>query len=330
MKNTEVELLLKALMGIPSPSGDEAAVLLFIEERLKKVGFAIQRIPVSEKTFCLFASVGQPKLIFQAHTDTVSPFIPFSQDDECIFGRGACDTKGSVAAMVVAAMKAKKQGAINFGLLFTVEEETSFKGASAAAKIFQEPLPFFVVGEPSSLQPVICQFGIETFVITSEGKAAHTSTPESGVNAINELIFQAYQKLQNLPLGKGTLAAVVQISGGSAPNIIPAQAQLVFSMRVAPGDQTDYWQLIKKLVFPCRVERGEFLPSVKGDLPPQLAFLGIGLTVRYCTELAFFQRGCILGPGDIRVAHSRDEFVSKKELSQAVELYLQIIERWES
>jgi acetylornithine deacetylase len=329
-KNTEVERLLQTLMEIPSSSGDEGGVLRFLEELLNKEGFVIQRIPVSKQTFCLFATVGQPNLIFQAHTDTVSPFISFSQDDEFIYGRGSCDTKGSIAAMVVAATTAKKQGQTNFGVLFTVEEETTFRGALAAAEIFQNPRPYFVVGEPSSLQPVTCQFGIDTVIVSSEGKAAHTSTPEKGVNAIDGLMRNAYQKLAHLPLGEGTLGAVVQISGGTAPNILPAQAELVFGLRVAPGDKTDYLKVIQKLVFPCRVERGEFVTSVKCDLPESLSFLGEGLTVRYCTELAFFQRGCILGPGDIRFAHSPDERVPKKELAQAVELYRQIIERWEN
>lgn len=331
MKNEAAEKLLKSLIEIESLSGDEQKVLGFVEELLTQEGFVIERIPVGKDvssgqgTYCLLALVGQPLVILQAHLDTVTPYLPFAETDELILGRGACDTKGSAATMITAALAAKRQGQTNFGLLFTVEEETTFKGAIAAAQFFTEPLPYFIVGEPSSLQPVTCHFGIETITITAAGQAAHTSTPEKGINAIDELINEAYLKLKTLPLNKGTLGSVVQISGGVAPNIVPATAKLLFSMRIAPGDNTDYVGEIQKLVAPCKVDRGEFLPPVNSNLPPQLQFLGEGQTVRYCTELAFFQNGCILGPGDISYAHAKNEQISKQELAQAVDLYQKII-----
>ncbi len=324
MKKNKVEKLLKSLVEIESMSGEEAAVMAFIGNLLTKERFDIRRIPVTSTTFCLLATVGKPKVILQAHVDTVRPYVPFSEDNEFILGRGACDTKGSVATMITAGIETKRKGFKDFGLLFTVEEETSFRGAIEAAKIFNEPLPYFIVGEPSSLKPITSHFGIETFTITAQGKAAHTSMPEAGVNAI-DLIFDACTKLKLLKLGTGTLSTVAQISGGIAANIIPAEAQLVFSMRIAPGDITDYFEEIKKLLPSFQVVRGEFLSPVKSSLPSRLQFLGKGQTVRYCTELAFFRNGCILGPGNIQFAHSKDERVPKIELAKAVNIYQEII-----
>lgn len=328
MTKNSPEQLLKSLIEIDSSSGKEETALLYIEALLQKSCFVTERIPVTETTFCLLAMTGNPRVILQAHIDTVLPYIPFSEDDTRIFGRGSCDTKGSVAAMIAAATSAEERGLTNFGLLFTVEEETSFAGAKAAAQFFGQEKPFFVVGEPSSLTPITSHFGIETFTITAVGKAAHTSMPENGVNAI-ELLLTAAEKLSQLKLGTGTLATIAQITGGIAPNIVPASAQLVFSMRIAPDDNTNYEREISKLVVPCQVTRGEFLPPVQGSVPKNLSFLGEGQTVRYCTELAFLQNGCILGPGDITFAHAADEQVSKAELAQATQLYERIIEAFQ-
>lgn len=325
MKNNQAETLLKQLMEIKSISGQEEKILLFLTSLLEKENFEIQSIPVSQKTYCLLATIGNPKIILQAHLDTVQPYIPFSEDQNFIYGRGSCDTKASVATMIISAIQAKNKGLNNFGLLFTVEEETSFKGAIAAATFFGKQKPFFVVGEPSSLQPITSHYGIEVFIITALGKTSHTSVPENGVNAI-DLLFSAYKKLNSLTLGLGTLAATTQISGGIAPNIIPDQAKLVFSMRIAPDDCSDYFSVIGKLISPLNVERSETIKPVQGNLPKSLKFLGKSLTVRYCTELAFFQNGFILGPGDIFFAHAQNERIPKSELVKAVVIYQKIIE----
>lgn len=331
MPNLNIETLLKSLMEINSSSGQETELLLFLENLLKQENFKTTRIPVREKTFCLLATVGQAKLILQAHCDTVQPYLPFSENEKTIYGRGACDTKASIAAMTLAAIKAKKNQLNNFGLLFTVEEETNFKGAMAAAKFFKKNFtktqPYFVVGEPSSLQPIIGNFGISLFNISSQGKSAHTSSPEKGLNAI-DLLFQTYQKLQQLELKNGTLASITNIKGGIADNIVPDQAQFTLSMRISPDDQSNYLQDIKKLVSPCKVKEQILIKPVKSYLAANLKFLGQSKTVKYGTELAFFQKGCILGPGDISLAHSANEQISKQELAKAVEVYLEILERF--
>lgn len=324
MINTDTELLLKKLIEVESMSGNELPILTLIQNLLEEEGFKINRIPVSQSTFCIMARIGEPKVVLQAHVDTVQPFIPLSEDEKNIYGRGSCDTKGSIAAMITAAVNAKRNNSSNFGLLFTVEEETCFRGAIKAAKLFKDIPPYFIVGEPSSLKPITCHFGIATYVITVQGKAAHTSMPETGINAI-DLLLEAYPSLKSLKLGPGTLCTMAQISGGIAPNIVPAQVQLILSLRIAPGDPTDYLKEIKRLVPLFDVKEDGYLPPVKSSLPKKLSFLGEGETVRYCTELAFFRHGCILGPGDIRFAHSTDEYVSKSELAEAVVKYRQII-----
>jgi acetylornithine deacetylase len=95
MKNIQAEKLLKSLIEIKSMSGEETQILLFLESLLKKEHFGLKRIPVKKDTFCLFATVGNPKIILQAHVDTVQPYIPFSENKDTIFGRGACDTMSS-------------------------------------------------------------------------------------------------------------------------------------------------------------------------------------------------------------------------------------------
>lgn len=170
MNNSQVETLLKSLMDIDSTSGNETMVLSYIEEMLKQEEFIIKRIPVTDRTYCILATIGTPKMLLQAHTDTVAPYIPFSENNDTIFGRGACDTKGCIASMLTAAIEAKQQGLTDFGLLFTVEEETTFHGATEAGKVFNDPRPYVIVGEPTSLQPVTNHYGVETYTITAKVK----------------------------------------------------------------------------------------------------------------------------------------------------------------
>jgi len=129
MELTEAEKLLIDLLNIPSESGREQQLTETVLNRLKAASFQVEKIPVSDDRFCVLAIEGTPKILLAAHLDTVVGQLEVSADEENVYGRGSCDTKGSAAAMIVAAEKAATAGATDFGLLFTVGEETSFDGA---------------------------------------------------------------------------------------------------------------------------------------------------------------------------------------------------------
>ena len=128
--------LTRALIDIDSTTGRERAVGDFLFSHLSAIagrtGGRVERMPVSAERFNLFAAWGEPRVVLSTHIDTVPPFLPSAEDDEHIFGRGACDTKGGIAAMVKAIEALLASGESGFGLLFVVGEETDSVGATVA------------------------------------------------------------------------------------------------------------------------------------------------------------------------------------------------------
>lgn len=320
------ELLIK-LIDIPSISSDENAVCTFVFDLLKTMSFdTVQRIPVDEHGFNIFATKGVPKVLLQAHLDVVPPHIPSRVDETKIYGRGSCDTKASAACMIVAAQQALADGLTNFGVVFTVREETSMVGIKKLVSALPQ-IPFTIVGEPSRLQPVTSHFGMLTLNLETKGKAAHTSQAGEGVNAIDALI-KAAADLQSIKIHPDSMLSVVKIEGGVASNIVPPLAKARYSFRISPDDKNDYLEMFTKVLknHPlATVTKGFEAGAVKSKLPSELSFLGKGQTVKYFTELSFLQSGVILGPGDIIHAHTDIEQVQKKELDEAVLLYGKIL-----
>lgn len=117
-------------MSIPSTSGEERAVGNWLHDHLRSLGWTVELEPVSENQNNVIAYLNDtPRVWFSTHLDTVPPFIPPSEDDEKIYGRGACDAKGIIAAQITAAEELRKEGIEDIGLLYTVEEEASSTGA---------------------------------------------------------------------------------------------------------------------------------------------------------------------------------------------------------
>ena len=318
--------LLQTLIDIPSTTGSEKAVGEYVEKLLGEEGFILKKIPVNSDTFCLYATTGKPRIVLQAHLDVVPPHIPPSESPTHIFGRGACDTKASVASMIIAGIEARKKGVTDFGLLFTVDEEKNFAGAQACIADHSLNLPFMIVGEPTQLQPVCNHYGLLVITIITHGVSAHSSEPQQGKNAIDQLTNILEHIVRTYSHHPETLSTVVFIKGGTADNIIPDKAEATISMRIAPHDVTDHIKEYKRLLInKAELKVNLSLHPVSSSVPPSLSFLGKGKTVKYCTELSFFQKGIILGPGDISFAHSDKEQIEKTELHQAVELYKKIL-----
>src|SRR5829696_7609972 len=133
--------LTKRLMNIPSTSGEEEAVGFWLRDHLESLGWNVELQPVGDgrteasafRQNNVIATLNDtPRVWFSTHMDTVPPFIPPTEDDEKIYGRGACDAKGIIAAQITAAERLRAEGVTDIGLLYTVEEERSSTGARAA------------------------------------------------------------------------------------------------------------------------------------------------------------------------------------------------------
>ncbi len=326
MQNNDVNKLLKELINISSETGSEAKISEYLFNYLKKRAFNITRFPVQKGRVNILSQVGKPKIILQAHVDVVPPHIRASEDEKYIYGRGACDTKGSVASMIIAAQNALKSGITDFGLLFTVGEEIDFIGAKKAQALIEKLNAFIIVGEPTLLKPVVAHYGVLVISLSCYGKAAHSSQPSRGENAIDRLIALLNGPIKKLNIHQDTLMSLVKINGGIAENIIPDKAEAVLSFRIAPTDENDYHQQIKNLVgVHAMVQEIRKLPPICSKVPKSLKFLGKGKTVKYGTELTFFKNGLVLGPGNIMDAHTPNEKISKNELNTAVNIYSKIL-----
>src|SRR5215510_14688404 len=140
--------LTRKLISIPSISGDEEKVAGFIAEYLSDAGFEVELQEAEPDRPNVYARRGDPDVVLSTHTDTVPPYVEFREDGDYIYGRGACDTKGIIAAMVKAAESLVEAKAADFGLLLVVGEEAGSQGARVANSIPNRSR-YLINGEPT-------------------------------------------------------------------------------------------------------------------------------------------------------------------------------------
>lgn len=328
------EDLLLDLIKINSESGNEKEIGDFVFNLLKGKGFKVEKQMVDQKSgsFNIFASVGKPKVIFSNHLDTVPPPIEVKEEDDKIYGRGACDTKSQLAAAICATDLALKAGLTDFGLAFTVQEEWELLGAKMIVDILPAGIELIVVGEPTELDIASGHNGIICFELLAHGKMAHGSAPENGINAI-ELLMEDLSKIKNADFGTDKVLGhniinIAKISGGIADNVVPDEAMAVVSFRIV-SDSARVIEKIKSLVKSELKVTISFDPFFNDKAKELAEKIGVKTkTVRYFTEASILrQKGSpvILGAGSIKEAHSVNEFVSIAEYNKLINIYFAII-----
>jgi len=318
--------LTKSLMNIPSVSGDEEAVGFYLRDYLRSLGWTVELQAVSENQNNVIAYLNEtPRVFLSTHIDTVPPFIEASEDDEKIYGRGACDAKGIIAAQITAAEQLRKEGIEDIGLLYTVEEERTSSGAKAAN---QHPLAakceFMINGEPTDNDLAIGSKGTFRLMIKTDGKAAHSAYPEQGDSAIEKLLDILedirHTKFPNDEFFGDTTVNIGTVEGGVALNVIPPQAEAGLAIRLTTPKEPIF-EALKNVVR----DRGEIEILSCSEPVKMLAVEGFNhKVVRFTTDIPYLTnwgQPLLLGPGSILVAHTKDEFVLKKDLEEAVNLY---------
>lgn len=330
--------LTRSLVDIESITYNEGAVGAFLADFLASQGYEIEKMPVEQhkesgstsERFNVYACVAgeRPDVVLSTHIDTVPPFIPSSEDDEFIYGRGACDAKGIIAAQIAAAERLHEQG-VHVGLLFVAGEERDSAGAKAA-NAQPRGSRFLINGEPTDNRVALASKGSLRAVIRASGKMAHSAYPELGDSATHKLIEVLHRILAiSLPtlddVGPSTLN-VGMVSGGRAPNVIADHAEAqVMTRLVGPSEETK--RAIEKaaeglaavdftLEIPFR--RFRSLPG----LPTMVA--------AFTTDIPWLSNWgepVLLGPGSIHVAHTPHEKLAKKELFEAIDLYVAVAQR---
>jgi len=318
------------LMKIPSVSGNEEAVGFFLRDYLTGLGWTVELQPVSANQSNVIAYLNDtPRVFLSTHLDTVPPFIPPTEDEEKIYGRGACDAKGIIASQIFAAEELRKQGISDIGLLYTVDEEQSSAGAKVAN---EHPLAkkceYLINGEPTDNDLAIGSKGSFRLKVKTKGKAAHSAYPEMGDSAIVKLldILQDIRQLE-LPtdefFGETTLN-IGLISGGLETNVVPPFAEAGLHIRMVTAKEK-IAEILEKAVD----GRGE-IEIMSCSLPVKMLQVD-GFkqkVVRFTTDIPYLTnwgQPLLLGAGSILVAHTKNEFVLKKDLTEAVGLYVNLV-----
>jgi acetylornithine deacetylase len=319
--------LTRKLVDIESITGNEGAVGAELYDELCRLGYTTHKIPVEHERFNVVASIDgrPPQLVFSTHMDTVPPFITSSEDHENIYGRGSCDAKGIIAAQVAACERLKNQGAA-VAMLFLVGEERDSLGAKVAN---ESPLGsrFLVNGEPTENKIAAASKGALRVEIVAHGRMAHSAYPELGESAIDKLLealarLRAMALPENPEVGPCTMN-IGLIEGGRAPNVIPdfARAQLLYRL-VGPSEalRRNIQDTISGLAQASFVLE---IPFIKLNTVPGIETMAACFTTDI-PALNRWGRPVLLGPGSIHVAHTEREYISKKQLHEAVDLYCSV------
>jgi len=321
--------LTRRLVDIESITGNERAVGEFLHQELTRRGWDARLMKVEAERFNVLAvSPGAtPAVFFSTHMDTVPPFIASSEDDERIWGRGSCDAKGIIAAQITAAEKLRELG-FSAGLLFLAGEERDSLGAKTAN---ENPMGgrFLINGEPTENRLALASKGTLRVEVIARGKMAHSAYPELGESAVDKLV-SALVRLREIPMpsteGIGpTTVNIGVIEGGRAPNVIPdyARAQLLYRL-VGPAEELK--KHIADAVSPAEAKFVLEIPFVRlrtlDGFPTMVAAFTTDIPA-----LGNWGEPLLLGPGSIHVAHTDREHVEKRQLLEAVYLYVQIAKR---
>ena len=325
----------RQLCEIESTTYHEGAVGDFLADFLSRRGWEVEKTPVPQPSesaaagprWNVYAGVAgeTPDLVFSTHLDTVPPYIPFTEDDEFLYGRGVCDAKGILAAQVAAA-EALRTAGFRIGLLFVSGEERDSAGAKAANDS-PKATRFLINGEPTDNRLALASKGALRAVVRSTGKMAHSAYPELGDSAVHKLVT-VLGKLLDLPLpfteGVGSSSLNIgQIQGGYAPNVIADKAEAQVLVRLVSDSAPVRAALLEAAAGLADVDFTLEIPFVRlravEGLPTMIAKFTTDIP-----QLSNWGEPLLLGPGSIHVAHTPFEKLAKKELLEAVELYIKV------
>jgi acetylornithine deacetylase len=312
----------RALIDIDSTTGREREASRWLAERLRSLGYTVREQEVQDGRANVLATLDEPSVVFSTHIDCVPPFIPSRLADGRLYGRGACDAKGILAAQVAAAERLRAGGERRVGLLFVVGEERGSDGA-AAANAIPNRSRYLINGEPTDNRLASATRGVLRVRLGAQGRAAHSSVPSEGESAIDKLL-DALMQLRTLPLPTdpdlgSTFYTIGLIEGGVAPNVVSphASAEVMFRTVGSADDVLDVLRRLENLVTAEEVLR----------VRPIKMHTVAGFDTQvfpFTTDVPFLDAWgapLLFGPGSILVAHTDGEFLALDDLAAAVDAY---------
>ncbi|HEY3861957.1 MAG TPA: M20/M25/M40 family metallo-hydrolase [Verrucomicrobiae bacterium] len=368
---TDIEKLACELIALPSvnpaflppnhPESGEARVADFLAATAAKAGLDIDVREVLPGRANILARLAPPgairrRILLAPHMDTVgalasNQFSPRLRQGR-IYGRGACDTKGSIAAMLGALMALarnhRRPASTEIVFAGLIDEENAQSGSRAlAASRFKADLA--IVGEPTRLRAVTAHKGSLWLHLETRGKAAHGACPHLGRNAAHEMArivdlletdYARQLKRRRHPLLGCATVSVGSIHGGTQPNIVPAQCQASVDRRTLPGEtgpsvRRELRELFRRhglrasigeeKACPCEpMETSAGLPLVREFLRASRQKAPVGVNY-FCDASVLARAGIpsiVFGPGDIAQAHTAEEWIETRSLAAAAAVLL--------
>lgn len=360
----DVVQLASELVQINSVNPGELAIATYVKELLVRMQATevqwAEPAPGRPNVTGWFDFGARETILLEAHFDTVAvegmAINPFGGrvENGRLWGRGACDVKGPMAAMLTAISEVATSKSAQYNVLFVgvCDEESGFLGVRHLVTNLSIPIRFAVVAEPTELHPLAGHKGVVRWQASARGIAAHSSTPQWGKNAIYETA-EAVLRLRDFAdelqrrnphekLGSPSLS-VGLIRGGSAVNIVPEHCTIDIDRRLVPGEEPEQAQaelqgllgkleLSEPLVAAPAFLASKASPAVQACLA---AASKAGVTAEpdyanYCTDASFYGaagiEAVVFGPGSIRQAHTKDEHIEVEALHHGAKAYQAILE----
>ena len=358
--------ILADLIGIPSVER-EAEVASYLASRFDDLSIPYAITEIGGEGRCNITAVwgeGRPAVILNSHMDTVpagdavlwtgDPFVPRTLEGR-LYGRGACDAKGPLAAMVAAVERIVRSGRNPGGrivLMAVGAEETAGRGTEIEVEKGVEA-DAAVVGEPTDLRVCVCHKGVLRLRLRTRGRAVHASEPWNGANAVTAMapVVTAMDELagrisarRHPLLGRASLA-VTTIRGGTARNVVPPSCKAGLDRRLLPEEDVELAEAeIRSVAEPLGAEVDRELVAEAAETPAAESVVRRALEARRavlgdagapegftaCCDMRFLTNqarvpAIILGPGSIAQAHNADEYVSIGQLEAAARVYEALI-----
>lgn len=304
---TVIEKLLIQLLKIESYSGQEKKLADFVIKKLPK--FKIKKQFVSKNRFNIIAKKGKSTIWLVCHLDTVKGKVPLKVFSDRIQGRGACDNKGNLAGLLMAANQLP-----DVNVLLTVGEEDNFIGVKKAASVISNGK--FIVLEATDFKIITQQRGIITGIIETTGKESHSS-----LGAENSAIHYLIDRLGGLKEKNWPLFNIGLIEGGLAENIVASRASATFTIRPKTNEES---KAILKSLKDAKI-------TIKNNVSPFVSSLQKKINefnlVSFFSEMAFFENSILFGAGKAQQMHSKDEFILKQDLNQLSERLVELVKK---